>query len=113
MKNAILFFIAIILFYVLAPLGFLYALVVHPKAFSQYVYKCAISTDQSGNVVLKWLFNDLLIKKGGYEFGNEDETISSAIGRNLETQTLSFIGKALNSFLNMFEEDHAKNSIGS
>jgi 8-oxo-dGTP diphosphatase len=39
------------------------------------------------------------------------ETISSVIGKNSLTNTLSPLGKALNAFLNWVDKDHSFNSI--
>ena len=38
------------------------------------------------------LFNFLLIKKEGYQFGKKGESTSSVIGKNKLTDTLTFIG---------------------
>jgi len=61
----------------------------------------AVAIDQLNNKVCKELFNDTLITKEGYEFGKVDETISSAMGRNVLKNTLSPIGKGLNWILNL------------
>jgi hypothetical protein len=54
----------------------------------------------------------LLIKRQEtYYFGNKKETISSVIGKNSLTNTLSALGKALNAFLNWIDKDHSFNSI--
>lgn len=57
------------------------------------------------------LFNQLLICKGGYKFGNRDETISSVLGKNVELNTLSKLGQLLNSILDFIEAGHSLNSI--
>jgi hypothetical protein len=44
-------------------------------------------------------------------FGNKKETISSVIGKNKLTNTLSPLGKALNAFLNYIDKNHSLNSI--
>ncbi len=54
----------------------------------------------------------LLIKRPTtYYFGNKKENISSVIGKNSLTNTLSPLGKALNAFLNWIDKDHSFNSI--
>ena len=113
MRSTILFSISILLFTIFAPVGFFYAIVTRPKKVAEYIYKCALTVDQSGNVVMKYFFNDVLKKKDGYEFGNEDETISSAVGRNVLLGKLTWVGKLLNSFLNLIEPNHSIKSIGS
>ncbi|NBT09151.1 MAG: hypothetical protein EBS98_10165, partial [Chitinophagia bacterium] len=73
----------------------------------------AIAIDNTGNVMMQHLLNDfLLIKRPTtYYFGNKKETISSVIGKNSLTNTLSSLGKALNAFLNWIDKDHSFNSI--
>jgi hypothetical protein len=62
---------------------------------------------------MQHLLNDTLLIKNQhtYLFGNKKETISSVIGKNHLTNTLSRLGKALNSFLNFIDKDHSLNSI--
>ena len=67
--------------------------------------------DQCGNVVGQHIFNNVLIVTNGYKFGNVDETISSVIGKNQQTETLTIIGKILNWILNKIEKDHSIKSI--
>ena len=63
--------------------------------------------------MMQHLLNDLLLIKNSntYLFGNKKETISSVIGKNSLTNTLSALGKALNAFLNFIDKDHSFNSI--
>jgi hypothetical protein len=63
--------------------------------------------------MMQYLLNDLLLIKrpATYYFGNKKETISSVIGKNSLTNTLSPLGKALNAFLNWIDKDHSFNSI--
>jgi hypothetical protein len=62
---------------------------------------------------MQHVLNDFLLRKktNTYWFGNKKETISSVIGKNCLTNTLSPLGKALNSFLNFIDKEHALNSI--
>ena len=91
MRSFLLFITAIILFTILGPIGFIYSIIdgiVHPsklgrKARGLFI-GIAIAIDQLGNVVCGRMFNDILITKDGYKFGDEDETISSCIGKNKE-----------------------------
>ena len=46
-----------------------------------------------------------------FYFGNKLETISSVIGKNSLTHTLSTTGKSLNRFLDWIDKDHSLNSI--
>lgn len=118
LKSFLLFCIAIVLLVFTTPIGFFYALLrqlffVKLKTLSVYFLEVAISIDNTGNVMMQHLLNDLLLikHKETYYFGNKKETISSVIGKNSLTNTLSPLGKALNAFLNWIDKDHSFNSI--
>jgi hypothetical protein len=78
---------------------------------NKYFRLLAISIDQMGNVAMQDLFDDILITKNGYQFGNVDETISSVLGKNERQQTLKGLGKILVKLLNFIDSNHALNSI--
>jgi hypothetical protein len=118
LKSFLLFCIAILLLIFTTPIGFFYALLRQLffgklKTLSIYFLEVAISVDNTGNVIMQYLLNDLLLIKRPttYYFGNKKETISSVIGKNSLTNTLSPLGKALNAFLNWIDKDHSFNSI--
>ena len=71
----------------------------------------AVSIDQLNNKVCKELFNDTLITKDGYGFGKVDETISSALGRNVLKGTLTTAGKVLVKILDILDKDHCVKHI--
>ena len=83
------------------------------QTLSVFFLEVAISIDNTGNVMMQHLLNDLLLIKcpTTYYFGNKKETISSVIGKNSLTNTLSPLGNALNAFLNWIDKDHSFNSI--
>ena len=116
--SFLLFCIAIVLLIFTTPIGFFYALLRQLffdklKSLSVYFLEVAISIDNTGNVMMQHLLNDFLLikQKETYYFGNKKETISSVIGKNSLTNTLSPLGKALNAFLNWVDKDHSLNSI--
>ena len=118
LKSFLLFCIAIVLLIFTTPIGFFYALLRQLffgklKSLSVYFLEVAISIDNTGNVMMQYLLNDLLLikRQETYYFGNKKETISSLIGKNSLTNTLSALGKALNAFLNWIDKDHSFNSI--
>lgn len=113
MKNLILFLIAYILAFVLFPLGFVYALVTFRASKSKYLFNLAFAIDKLGNATLGVIMNDILKKKGGLSFGNYDQTISYALGRNLQLGTLTFFGKFVQRTLDWFEEDHCVKAVES
>lgn len=117
-KSLLLFCIAFLLFFTTAPFGFLYAvirqsLVKRVHSLSVYFLELALALDNAGNVLMQHVLNDILLIKNDkrYLFGNKMETISSVIGKNLLTNTLSRTGLALNAFLHSIDKDHSLNSI--
>jgi 8-oxo-dGTP diphosphatase len=117
-KSILLFCIAFVLFFTTAPIGFLYAVIRQSLAkrvhsISVYFLELALALDNAGNVLMQHVLNDALLIKNEntYLFGNKMETISSVIGKNLVTHTLSPVGILLNSFLHWIDKDHSLNSI--
>jgi hypothetical protein len=117
-KSFLLFGIAFVLVVTTTPIGFLYALLRQLffgkiKTLQIYFIEVALALDNAGNVIMQHLLNDTLLIKNEntYQFGNKKETISSVIGKNHLTNTLSSLGKALNAFLNFIDKDHSLNSI--
>jgi hypothetical protein len=116
MKGLVLFLTAILLSIVVYPIGFTYSILLTLlkngyKELDKYFFQCAVAEDQRGNTYLSKLFNDILIKPGGHRFGNPDETISSVLGKNQLTNTLTIAGRLLNWILNLIEKDHSIKSI--
>ncbi|NKI27314.1 NUDIX hydrolase [Arenibacter sp. 6A1] len=114
--GMLLFLISVVLFIATVPLGFVYGLLqsLYKKGIigiGEYLLQMAISIDQLGNVAMQHLLNILWIKPSGYKFGNRDETISSALGRNHKLGTLTGFGKLIDNFLNRIDKNHSLNSI--
>jgi len=117
-KSLLLFCIAFVLFFTTAPFGFLYAvirqsLVKRVHSLSIYFLELALALDNAGNVLMQHVLNDALLIRNDktYLFGNKMETISSVIGKNLVTHTLSPAGLLLNQLLHCIDKDHSLNSI--
>ncbi len=114
--GLLLFFISIFLLLITGPFGFLYGLF-HAlftkgiRGLGEYLLQIAISIDQLGNVMMQHLLNVLWIKKEGYRFGNRDETISSALGRNKNLGTLTLMGRVVDRILDVIDANHSLNSI--
>ncbi|WP_150451602.1 NUDIX hydrolase [Arenibacter lacus] len=114
--GILLFLISILLFIITVPFGFVYG-IFHSLlqkglvGIGEYLLKMAVSIDQLGNVAMQHLLNLAWVKKGGYKFGNRDETISSALGRNNKLDTLTGLGRFIDNFLNLIDRDHSLNSI--
>jgi len=114
--GLLLFLISIILLLTTGVFGFIYG-VFHSvikrgfRGLGEYCLQIAISIDQLGNVLMQHLLNLLWIRRGGYAFGNRDETISSALGRNKRSGTLTGFGKAIDRILDLIDPNHSLNSI--
>lgn len=113
--GLILLWIASILKWILTPIAYLYGTIFSllKGEFNEYNKDLAISKDQYGNGLCKYLFNHLLITKRGYKFGNINETISSVLGKNYRDKTLTKLGKFLSFILNTIDKDHVQKSINS
>ena len=108
-----LLILATVLVFIIGSFPFIIALFTLGKLdkYSNYFRDLALSVDQLGNVIASPLFNFLLIDSDGYKFGNIDETVSSALGKNNKRGTLNRLGKLLDAILNCLDKDHSLNSI--
>lgn len=116
----ILFIIALILAVLIVPIGMIYSFIVLAIRFkgrtliriiNRLFFMIAYSIDQFGNVSCQFLFNDILIKKNGYKFGDPDETISSVLGHNKKTKTLTIFGKFIVFLLNTIDPFHVEKAV--
>ena len=71
----------------------------------------AIWIDQIGNSVCRDLFNRCLITSSWYKFGKVQETISSVLGKNQETWTLTCLWAIIVKLLDTVDKNHCKDSI--
>ncbi|MCK5787389.1 MAG: hypothetical protein KAH32_00115, partial [Chlamydiia bacterium] len=72
----------------------------------------AISFDMLLGAVFMNTLNALFVKSSGYQIGTRiGETISSALGKNQEANTLRTKGKLLVALLDYLESDHCKKAI--
>jgi 8-oxo-dGTP diphosphatase len=76
-----------------------------------WFYRIALGLDMLGNTVCGPLFNVVMIRAGGYCFGLDGETISSALGKNVVRGTLTWPGRLLNWLLCRIQANHAVLSI--
>ena len=100
----LLWFISVVAKMIVYPIAFVTTLV---KEFyhthfnrglakvNQQFMDIAVANDATANVVCDDLFNLIMIKVDGYQFGNRKETISSVFGKNLEKGTLTWFGKVI------------------
>jgi len=106
MINFILFIVAYLLYLPLSLWNF--CLVENKKG---YFRSSAVTLDKLANREFRTLWNKKLKIESGYKFGAENETISSALGKNERDNTLTKTGDRLVKVLNFFEKEHCKNSI--
>ncbi len=120
-RNAILFWIALVLAVIFIPLGGIYGvarnIIIHGwvGAFELFSIKnkmLAISIDKLGNVAGGELWNDIFTKKKSirYPFGHHDDTMSECFGRN-KSKTDSDFGKWFSGFLNWLDPGHVEDAI--
>lgn len=102
----ILFLIAYIL---LLPLTIVNYFCVDNKR--RYFRSTAVNMDKFGNREFRAMLNKFFRKPTGYKFGDERETISSALGKNQRDGTLTTAGKILCWILDTIDKDHCKKSI--
>lgn len=76
-----------------------------------YFRDSAITLDKLGNREFRTLWNEALRTDNGYPFGNINETISSALGKNQRDNTLTKLGRALVFVLDKLDKEHCKKSI--
>jgi len=76
-------------------------------------WKVSRAIDVFANIHGSEIFNDLLIKKGGYKFGNPKETISSVLGKNQVEETLTILGNIIRAVLDIIEYGHCILSINN
>ena len=90
MLGFILFVVAYLLFWPLSLINFFFV-----EKRKGYFLSSALSLDKYANREFRTLWNKTLKTESGYKFGAENETISSALGKNLLQNTLTKTGKSL------------------
>ena len=108
--NLLLFLVAWLL---IPPLTIWNLIVVYRKngSVKGYFRGTALSLDIWANKEFRTLWNTQLRIAGGYKFGKENETISSALGKNQRDKTLTICGKILVAILDFLDKNHCQKSI--
>lgn len=108
--NLLLFLVAWLL---IPPLTIWNLIVVYRKngSVKGYFRGTALSLDIWANKEFRTLWNTQLRIASGYKFGRENETISSALGKNQRDKTLTNCGKILVAILDFLDENHCIKSI--
>jgi len=73
--------------------------------------KLAISIDQFGNASSATMLNFALRKKGGIDFGDEDDNISYIIGRNYYHNSLTIFGHLIRIMLHLIDRHHVQKAV--
>lgn len=118
--GIVLYFFSLILGIILLPIGFLYVLATciskrkykaAVKLIDRKFKRMAIEVDILANVTCEEVFNNTLIKDGGYRFGNYGETISEVLGWNLVANNLTKRGLIVVEILNIFHKKHCLKAV--
>lgn len=109
--DILLFLVAYILLLPLTLINFIVVSMTSKDNAKGYFRSTAVNIDKFGNREFRKLWNITLRKDNGYEFGNPEETISSALGKNERDGTLSKTGKVLTWLLNLLDKNHGLKSI--
>lgn len=78
---------------------------------SGYSKRVALAIDRLGNVMGGPLFNLILKKEGGHDFGDFNDTISRVLGINWTLDNLTWLGGFIGRILNLIDRDHLRKSI--
>lgn len=122
MTSLILLLTAILLGCIAFPLGILFTLIECVRKGSKQKLlsyaslsfrEAALGIDILGNVICRDMLNAFFIGRGGYHFGKQGETVSSALGKNQLKGTLTRAGRWLAAILDKIDPNHCINSIDS
>ena len=111
--GILLYFVAIILYVPLTIINTILVLSKYGwkfKTIDNYFYQTAVDIDRFANRNFRTLWNETL-QRNGYQFGDERETVSSALGKNKRDNTLTQTGKILCDILDRLDENHCIKSI--
>jgi len=118
MKEIIILVVALLMLIIILPIvsvymGIKYVINGNIKMIKIWSWKVSRAIDVFANIHGSEIFNDLLIKKGGYKFGNPKETISSVLGKNQVEETLTILGNIIRAMLDIIEYGHCILSINN
>tara|TARA_R110000851_G_scaffold332793_1_gene509980 strand:- start:1322 stop:1606 length:285 start_codon:yes stop_codon:yes gene_type:complete len=84
------------------------------ETLDRYLYRIARSIDQTGNATYPVIFTLVCVKRWTgiwVLFGDEDETISSVLGKNRRRESLSLFGRLLSLLLEWLDNNHLEKAI--
>lgn len=109
--NFLLFAIAYLLFLPITVVNYIVICRAKDTTRKGYFRSTAVNIDRFANREFRASWNKYLRTENGYPFGNEKETISSALGKNERMGTLTKTGRRLCWLLDKLDKDHCKKSI--
>jgi hypothetical protein len=111
--GILLFIVAIFLFIPLTGINLVLVIVKNPswKTVDGYFFQTSIDIDRFGNRNFRSLLNATLILESKNTFGDPRETISSVLGKNQQTDTLTKTGQLLVKLLDWLDPNHCEKSI--
>lgn len=86
------------------------------RALAQWLITAAVSNDQTANAQSAEILQVLFTKKGRFEFGDPDDTVSYVLARNKYRGTLNLAGRILAGLLDAIDHTdggHMEKSIES
>ena len=118
MKEILILVFSMLLLIIILPIISVYMVLKrlingNGKMIKVWSWKVSRAIDVFANIHGSEIFNDLLIKKGGYKFGNPKETISSVLGKNQVEETLTILGNIIRAMLDIIEYGHCILSINN
>jgi len=81
------------------------------KSIFKYIWEVLIWIDQGVNVLIGFILNTLFVKEGGAKFGDADETLSSVMGKNSQTNTCKVCSWVCKYILDPIDPKHCHKSI--
>lgn len=114
MEDILIFVLALLLVIGTLPITIISILITlfYPKLKNKrYLPHLTTSIDQFGNVLAQYWLNWFFIKPEGYKCGNMDETISSVMGKNKRSNTLTKAGIILTNVLHKIDKNHVEDAI--
>jgi hypothetical protein len=108
--GILLYIIATVLWIIITPINWVIVTIKNGMS-NAYFVETAVDLDKFGNRNFRTFLNVTMRLKGGYKFGNVNETISSALGKNQRDKTLSWFGKFICFVLDTIDKNHCSKSI--
>jgi hypothetical protein len=110
--NLLLLILSVVLFLFFGSIGFIYS-ILHRllRSVGNYFWQIAVAIDELGNTVCQDLFNNIMRKRGGYRFGNSNETVSYVLGVLKQEDKLLPIGGFVSWLLNKIDKHHVEDAV--